>query len=287
MSRLNPFQAPQLPKAEQREPEHLHGMEDVKAFLLNKIRNEYLPRIRRIDVSLQEHPEQSSERHRFLHDREAVLAQARQLKLAAHECETFNCHPAKFEHVLFDELYQERKKDKPDQEHLNHIRGLLRAGSSFAYERTSKNQEPARVRTNEEALELLAKAQRIESEYWDWRMHLSNPRHQDHDIATELEENKESDLHALELVAQAIRQNNLGDDLESATRTIEDLHQKLWKLSQKTETTSAQTSKTNPWRDAYILLRPLRNFLYYRRLYPVQAKASLVSWSPKRTTFSQ
>jgi hypothetical protein len=167
------------------------------------------------------------------------------------------------------------------------VRGLLRAGSSFAYERTSKGQEPIRVRTNEEALELLAKAQRIESEYWDWRMHLSNPRHQDHDLAKELEEYKESDLHALDLVASAIRQNRLGDDLESATRTIEDLHQKLWTLSQKTESTSTyQQTKANPWRDAYILLRSLRNFLYYRRLYPIQAKASLVSWSPKRTTFS-
>ncbi len=252
-------------------------MEDVQRYLLQKIQIDHLPRLREIDISLKEHPEQDQSRERLLQERQAVLEKAKLLKQAAQECDNFRCDPWKFEPLLFSAVFDERKKAQPDQQHLNHVRGLMRAGSVFAFDRLSNGQEPQQVKTSEQALGLISKARMIAAEYWDWRMHLAGPFHHDPEAQQEYESYKEQALHELDMAQAAISQNILGEPLEAATRTIEDLHEKLFSLQNK-------GSEGKHWRDLYIQLRPLRNFLYYRRLYPIQAKASLVTWKPRSAT---
>lgn len=294
----SPFQS-HLPAApDMREPEHLHGMKDVKSYLLRRIQTDFLPNLQKINQSLKEHPETSPKRLSLLASRHAVLERAKQLQQAAKECDRFECHPWSYEAFLLEDLTQERAKDEPDQEHLNHLRGLLRAGSVLAKDTLSTGQEAHIVKTNAEALSLIGKAQRIEMEYWDWRLQMTSPRHVDPEAAGEIQDYREKELHELDLVRQAIERNTLSDALEPAIRTVEDIHGRLFQLYADAEQQwqhlpmnargSADAKKAatqrNHWRDAYLSLRPLRDFLYYRRLYPVQAKASLVDWKPVSTT---
>lgn len=249
-------------------------MEDVQRYLLQKIQITHLPRLREIDIALKEHPETGSARQQLLEQRTVLVEKAKMLKQAAQECDHFRCDPWKFESHLFDDIVEERSKSQPDQQHLNHVRGLMRAGSVFSFDRLSNGQEPPQVKTSEQALPLVSRARLVMAEYWDWRIHVAGPFRHDPEAQQEYEQFKEEALHELDLVEEAIQRNALGDELEQATRIIEDLHEKIFSLHEKS------TDKTH-WRDLYIQLRPLRNFLYYRRLYPIQAKASLVTWKPR------
>lgn len=287
----NPFRATPPATREMREPEHLHGMKDVKAYLLRKIQTDLLPGIQKIDQSLKEHPDTSPKRFALLEAKRQAMERARQVQQAAKECDRFECKPWSYEAFLLEDLFSERAKPEPDQEHINHVRGLLRAGSVLAKDTLSNGQEAHIIKTDAEALGLIGKAQRTEMEYWDWRMRMATPRHADPELAQELEEYREKDLHELELAARLIEQHTLGEGLETAVRTIEDIHQRLHQLYLDAERTlqdippsalasiqgkQAKNQRTQ-WRDAYLSLRPLRDFLYYRRLYPIQATASLIN----------
>ncbi|MCC7357416.1 hypothetical protein IT408_02820 [Candidatus Uhrbacteria bacterium] len=277
-------------------PEHMYGMEDVQRYLLQKIQIDHLPRLRQIDIALQENHEQGEVRDTLIKKKAALVEKAKQLKQAAQECDNFRCDPWKFEPYLFADVLKERSHEPIDQTHLNHVRGLLRAGSVFSFDRLSNGQESIKIRTTEEALSLVSKARFITSEYWDWRMHVAGPFHHDPDAKKEYENFKEQSLLELDMVSQAISKNVLGEELEDATRTIEDLHEKIFSLYLKSEknipalqdqinaVNTGKEKQYTHWRDLYIQLRPLRNFLYYRRLYPIQAKASLITWKPKTTS---
>jgi|GEM_PF-2884660 len=280
MFEVNPFAPSQERSRTQREPEHFHAMEDVRRYLEGQLETIYVPQLRRLDLAMRENTDNPQRRTVLETERQTIMEKAQALQSAAKKCHEYQCRPSEFEHVLFEDLQATFRKTEPDMAHINHLRGLLRAGSWFAFDRTSRGVEVQNINKNSEALALISKARLAEAEYWDWQIHLTDPYHRLPEVAGEIETYKEDALRELDMAESAITHSLLGAELESAVRTIEQLHAKLLALSQKFSAQSATSSSAdrtsqNHWHDLFIQLRPLRNFLYYRRLYPIQARESL------------
>ncbi len=175
----------------------------------------------------------------------------------------FGCDPWKYEPVLLDELFTERR-GSADPEKIKQLRGLIRAGSWMSYPRT----------TEKMALDDLSAIHRAETQEWHERI-----RHADPDTAKELAENRNELLAELAEVDRAITQKTTGDALDPAARTIEDLLGHEWYTVKQLMATkgldwrSAQTDHLTATHIEEIeKLRALRDFIYYRLLYPTWAK---------------
>jgi len=171
----------------------------------------------------------------------------------------FTCDPWKYEPILLDELISERAGAN-DPTRLAEIRGLIRAGSWMSSPRTETKDAQADLR--DVALR--------EDQDWNARI-----RHADPDTAMELKQNHAQLKEELRRVEAALSAGSLGEVLEGSVRTIENLNASLWLQLRKLMAANGldiQTAKSHPTARLCLeeleYIRPLRNFLYYRRLYP-------------------
>jgi hypothetical protein len=224
--------------------EHLHSFSDLQEFL-DKARRD----------------------RRLMPEERARLGEA---------CDSLvGCDPWKYEPFLMDELFRELRgeadperirelRGEADPERIRELRGFIRAGSWMTYPR----QTPADV------LGHLSAVRQAELEDWNWRLRNADP-----DTAKEIKDNRDEQARDFGLTEKAVAQGFCGEDLETATRIVEDLLGHSWY-----ELKAAMAAHGLDWRAAekhpataklfreISELRPVRDYLYHRRLYPEWAK---------------
>jgi len=150
----------------------------------------------------------------------------------------YSCDPWKYEPILLEELEKHRGSPR--------LRGLIRAGSWMTYPRMDLDAVLDRLHT----------VRRLDT----------NP----------------ADAQALDAIESALKTGKLGADLEPETQALEHISRELWLQLKRalaphgipsTEASNDQTTK--PLRRELDALRPIRDFLYYRTLYPTWAKLGL------------
>lgn len=180
----------------------------------------------------------------------------------------YSCDPWKYEPVLFDDLVKERMGAN-DPQSIAELRGLIRAGSWMTYPRPDK-------RDLKDAMDALRQTER---QRWSWKIKQADP-----DTSRELSETMKDTLKQIDAIQQAIDEQRIGDDAEEAARHVEDIHASLW-LTLKAEmrvhglTDEDMDSRpaTKALHEEIERLRPIRDLLYFRRLYPKLASKSLVN----------
>jgi hypothetical protein len=212
--------------------EHLHSFTDLQEFLDKARRERRLP---------------EEERAR--------------LKEACNNI--MGCDPWKYEPFLMDELFRERRGNN-NPEAVRRLRGLIRAGSWMTYPR----------QTPSDVLRHIADIRQAELEDWDWRLRNADP-----DTAKEIKENREDQARDFALVELAVTAGLSGEDLEDATRVIENLLGYSWyqlKAAMAAHGLDWKAAETHPATSKLFReiseLRPVRDYLYHRRLYPNWAR---------------
>lgn len=182
----------------------------------------------------------------------------------------YSCDPWKYEPVLFDDLIAARiKEDKPGQDEL---RGIIRAGSWMTYPRVDAKDIESRLKS----------VQQQEEASWTWRIRQADP-----DTAKELRDDLKEVQQEIVGIQRALTDGVVGPELESATRAIEDISARLWTDLKQLASIHGLSNEdlrrnhlTKPITQELERLRPVRDLIYYRRLYPKQAARSLTAASP-------
>lgn len=185
-------------------------------------------------------------------------------RLIADACDNvMGCDPWKYEPFVLDELFAERRK-AGDPEAVRRLRGLIRAGSWTSYPR------PTQV----DVLRDLADVRRTENQDWDWRLRNADP-----DSAKEIREDRDEQSAELFSLERAIENGDLGETLETHARSIEDLLGHAWFSLKKLMAAKGldwKQAETDPATSQLFheiqKLRPLRDYVYFRLLYPKWAK---------------
>jgi len=166
----------------------------------------------------------------------------RDRKALAEACNDIaGCDPWTYEPFMLDELFRERRGSN-DPARINELRGLIRAGSWMTYPRIGAK----------DALDDIAAIKRMHAE-----------------------ESLSGLLAELSNAERAISKGIVGEGLERVTTSVENLCAQEWhaiKMQAATHGVTWKNAKENPntARAATELdrLRPLRDFIYQRRLYP-------------------
>lgn len=184
------------------------------------------------------------------------------------------CDPWKYEPFLVDELFKARGGG--DAVATKKLRGLIRAGSWMSYPRQSTT----------EVLDDIAKVRNAEQRDWEWRLRNADP-----DTAKEIRENRAEQQAEFTELEHAVSQGLAGDDLEPHVRNIEDLLGHAWYSLKK-----LMAANGLDWRQAESHpatshafkeienLRPLRDYVYFRLLYPKWAEFSKTENSKRKLT---
>lgn len=168
------------------------------------------------------------------------------------------CNPWAFEPVLLDELIRARLQHV-NPETMNKLRDLVRAGSWNTYPR----------QTQAEVLTLLSSIKSSEERHWDTRI-----RHADPDTSREYHTYANEARESIERVERDIREHRLGEQIEYAVRTVEDLqlraYGELKKISIAHRCTIQEARELpagKPLAKEIERLRPIRDLLYFRRAH--------------------
>jgi len=231
------------------EREHLHTINDIYKFL-----QKYLQELqKKLTADEKEQKDTSRLKTRIAKIEKACVGE-------------YTCDPYQYEPELFEMLNHE-KTHSADPEKINELRGLIRAGSWMTYERM----KPAAV------IELINKLKTLETEGKNFLMRRADP-----DTYKELNQNLKETLDELELIATSLRLNKTGDELEEAARIMEDLSTKAWsmlRLTMDQHQISLQDTQshalTNPLIKEIETLGPVRDLVYFRRIYPKWAAETL------------
>ncbi len=208
---------------------------------------EHLATVRDVETYLDERVIQKIKDLELLHKKHAptyiiedVIKEIKHLERACSEA--YSCDPWKYEPVLLDDLIR-LHHDAAPYDYINHIRGLIRAGSWMHY--TRKN--------DQHILDDIHFLQRIERASW---------------------------ISKLQQVEKFYSEKIIGKKLEPAVQTIEYLSFKLWlQLKKFAHAHGLQPTDNNPhlqhFRKEIQYLRIIRDTLYFRLLYPNIASKGL------------
>lgn len=195
--------------------------------------------------------------------RDRRLAEGERQRLGEACDSLIGCDPWKYEPFLMDELFRERREND-DPEAVRRLRGLIRAGSWMSYPRA----------TPTDIHEHLAAVRRTEFEDWNWKLRDADP-----DTAKEIKENRDEQAQEFNLTERSIAEGRRGEDLEEATRVVEDLLGHSWyrlKAAMAAHGLDWPAAEHHPATARLFReiteLRPVRDYLYHRRLYPNWAK---------------
>lgn len=190
--------------------------------------------------------------------------------------------------ILFQELFTERAGNNTAHE-LQRFRGLILAGSRQTHEPLTprlgtRPRTPERLNA-EEAYKRISTIRQKQADRW-----LARIRHADPSTSREYLEYLTHIQHELDNVERSLRAVDVGDSLEEAVRTIEDLEYGAWRELEKLRLAHGYTwedlpqhAVATPWLEEIELLHPLRNFVYERRLYPKLAQTRAQRGSVKTT----
>lgn len=207
-----------------------------------------------------------------IHDLRDYLAEPRQNEtpIQRRERETacansFTCNPWKYEPLLLDDLIQARVMESPQDIHK--LRGIIRAGSWNTYERESIPDILKRLKHLRDIVEFHRRA-------------LTDPR--DTSTTREHLDDLDEELEGIDKVIADVSSGVIGEPLEVSVRTIEDINVTTWhKLKQHHIIRGERPQPDRPdtlTKQLYqelALIRPIRDLLYLRRLYPVLAHMSV------------
>ncbi|MBI5655128.1 hypothetical protein HZC53_05775 [Candidatus Uhrbacteria bacterium] len=185
-------------------------------------------------------------------------------RLIADACDNvMGCDPWKYEPYLLDELFRERRNNT-DPETVPRLRGLIRAGSWTSYPRPSQK----------DILHDLADVRRAEAQDWDWRLRNADPA-----TAKEIREDRDEQAAEFTALEHAVGSGVIGEALEVHARTIENLLGHNWFALKKIMAANGldwRQAETDPATSRLFheiqKLRPLRDYIYFRLLYPKWAK---------------
>ncbi len=173
------------------------------------------------------------------------------------------CDPWKYEPFLIDELFRERREGN-DPAEVRRLRSFIRAGSWMSYPRP----------TPDDVLSDIAKVRNSEQRDWDWRLRNADP-----DTAKEIRENRVAQQAEFTALEQAVQNELSGDDLEPHARNIENLLGHAWYSLKKLMAANGldwKQAETHPAASHIFkeieTLRPIRDYVYFRLLYPKWAK---------------
>lgn len=182
--------------------------------------------------------------------------------------DVYDCNPWRYEPILLDDLIHQRLSNG-DPEDMAKLRKLIYAGSWSTLSRP----------TLPDVYNDLAEVQMQERDLWHQKI-----VHADSDTAKEHDQNSTERLHALEEVEAALRTNILGPELEKATRVIEDLHASLWLelkgMMAAHRISIGELEKHHLTKQVYAeieRIRPIRDLLYARQLYPKHTERTLIA----------
>lgn len=251
----NPFSRPQPPRREQR------GVFETRLRPLTPAQAEVEQQFRARERETADRPHLEHV-HSVTHLYEYLEQSGRKEACA----NLYSCDPWKYEPLLLDDLIKERAGTN-DPDRLNELRGLIRAGSWMTYGPTKESG----VRG------ALSKLKLYEEQDW-----LSRIRRADPDTSKEYREGLNEEMRDLDLVARALDDGWTGDKAEDAVRVIENVNASLWLEIKKILAAhglpwqeSSRNKLTKPLYDEIERIRALRDFLYFRRLYPKRAKEAL------------
>ncbi len=185
----------------------------------------------------------------LIHDLQAYLAEPRTQERAFERlqretacADVFRCDPWKYEPLLLDDLLKARTFQLPEE--IQQLRGLIRAGSWNTYERQEQDDILKRLK--------------------------------------ELREIEKQEAPHIDRVIADIRNGVIGEALEISVRTIENINVTAWhqlKRYHGIRGEQAHIEKPNVLTEQLhtelTLIRPIRDLLYFRRLYPVLAQISV------------
>lgn len=247
---LNPFLVPPTPPAP----------ESSRTPKIPEAKREVLPAKPEL-----EHIANLSDLHGYLEVMRAKLRnKPEERQMLAEACDNIiGCDPWKYEPFLIDELFRERREGK-DPVEIRKLRGFIRAGSWMSYPRP----------TPDDVLADIAKVRNSEQRDWDWRLRNADP-----DTAKEIRENRAAQQAEFTALEQAISEGISGDGLEPHTRNIEEILGHAWYNLKKQMAANGLDWKqaeshpaTNHTFKEIETLRPIRDYLYFRLLYPKWAK---------------
>lgn len=183
----------------------------------------------------------------------------------------YSCDPQTYEPYLLDDVLQSRMQRQHEAE-LNQLRGLIRAGSWMTYKR----------QTLETALDQLTQFEKNLSQDGHARIIAADPS-----TATEHYLNLQQELTEIQQIRDALRANITGKELEPIVRLVEDFNIHLWqRLKQYHAIRGEHVSRVQPDKvskplyQEIALLRPIRDLLYFRRVYPNWARRTSESSHP-------
>ncbi len=233
-------------KSEERE--HLHTVNDIYIFL-----QEYLASWRRKLAEQKNEPGIVSKIKSYISEIEKACTGE------------YSCDPFKYEPILLELLNEEKVKNSNPQK-INELRGLIRAGSWMTYERM----KPAAI------IGLVNKLKILETEARSFWLKQADP-----DTYKELSQDLKETLNDLEEVNLSLRQNKTGQDLEAYARIIENLNARIWialrefmNLHHLEPNSLRSQTLTKPLIEEIEIIRPIRDLIYLRRIYPKWAAAS-------------
>lgn len=185
----------------------------------------------------------------LIHDLQAYLAEPRMQERAFERfqretacADVFQCDPWKYEPLLLDDLLKARTFQSPEE--IHQLRGLIRAGSWNTYEHQEQDDILKRLK--------------------------------------ELREIEKQEAPHIDRVIADIRNNVIGEALEISVHTIENMNVTAWhqlKRYHGIRGEQAHIEKPNALTEQLhaelTLIRPIRDLLYFRRLYPILAQISV------------
>jgi len=225
-------------------------------------------------------------------DLHAYLEQHGHADACAH---AYSCDPWKYEPIMCQDLglmlgklseeYDHTKRENLEYE-INELRGLIRAGSWMTYERPDL---PKDLQTYEKLLKHAGHTfiYEIEARLRSINLQINDPaiRRSDPTWVKELETEKKDLLRLMEAtpkIADDLKRGITGDTLERSVRTFDAIYNTLLLEMQKLLAAGGTTSEdptlqkqTRDLRGEVVILRPIRDLLYYRRLYPKQAARAI------------
>lgn len=179
--------------------------------------------------------------------------------------EAFSCNPWKYEPLLLDDLLKARIMQSADD--IQQMRGLIRAGSWNTYQHESESDILQRLKT----------LRSITEYHRQTLIRTSDPT-----TSREHHEDLQEELAAIDHVISDVRNGVTGEALEASVKTIENINVTSWHdlkrhhaIRGEQPRPDAPDALTKQLYQEIALIRPIRDLLYLRRLYPVLAQKGL------------
>jgi hypothetical protein len=253
--RFREYQSPRFDDLEDepKRPGGLFHVWHVKAYLTKKFHRDHAKRLADLTLVLNTQELSPVQRDRLEFEKNQLEDELHRLQAAIDACENFKCDPSKYESFLFEDLAQAKKLG--DEKKIHKLRGLIRAGSWASY---------PPIRGPEELRPFFAKIRLEREEYWN-RLQAQETDETNKFI---LEHQKREEAELLGNYQAKIEKRAFGTALEDVAQFLEELSEQAWLEYKKALAGGVSSLSAEEWKKEIDALRPPRDYVLHRRLYP-------------------